>query len=254
MLLDIYFVGPEVADVAVLSVADGSDRVRRAFGNIVVHPVNEFAMRRPLPQQYSQETAAVIDILGHVAAGRFDECRQNVGVLNQSIAALSRRDPARPSRDQRRVQARIPIRPLAPGELAALLRCKDHERIIGLPGLLQHLENLADLPVHISDLGQVAREVLACTRRIGDVRRQLHLLRRIFRRIAHYPRHVRLDQRHDETERLIAVFGHKTAYACEVVRPGRIADAVRVESFYAGERKSLFRKDVHLAGKTYTVA
>ena len=69
VFFDIDFVGRQVSDIAVLTVADCPDGVSGAFGNIVVHAVNELSMRRCAAQKYGQETCSVVVMFSRLSAG-----------------------------------------------------------------------------------------------------------------------------------------------------------------------------------------
>ena len=152
------------------------------------------------------------------------------------------------------MNAGVPIRPFVAGKLRTLLGGEEHERVLLLAVGLEGIENLADLAVHVGDLGEVLGEVLPGAKRVCDVRRQLEFRRRVLRWVAHHPRHMRLHQRDDKAERLPGITLHETADAVEFVGSGGVANTTGIEAADIFERKRRRRFDVHLAGDAHSVA
>ena len=152
------------------------------------------------------------------------------------------------------MHAGVPVRPFVAGKLRPLLGGEQHDGFLLLAGGLEGVENLADLAVHVGDLGEVLCEVLPGARGIGDVRRQLEFGRRVLRRVTHDPRHVWFDEGDDEAERLFGIALHEAADAVELMVARGVADAVGVEAADVLKRKRRRRLDVHLAGDAHSVA
>ena len=187
------------------------------------------------------------------STGEIDERRQDVGILHEGIGAFAGRDAPGPAGDQRSLDAGVPVRPLVPRKLRPLLGGKQHHRVVRAAGGLERIENLPDLPVHVGDFREILAKILPRARRVGDVRRELELARWVLRRVAHHPRHMRLHQRHDQTERLPFIASHEAADAVQLMGTRGVAHTIGIEPGNALKRKRLGRFHVHLSGDAHPV-
>src|SRR5690606_16590223 len=132
VLLDVDLLGEEVPDVAPGPVAHRADRIRRTFGHVVVDAIDETAMRVRPPLEHAEEARAIERVLRWVATACLDDRRQDVGILNERASARARLDPRWPPRDERRMEAAVPVRPFASRELRPLLGAEKDERRLRL--------------------------------------------------------------------------------------------------------------------------
>ena len=163
---------------------------------------------------------------------------QDVGVLDDGIGPLVGWSLARPARDQCRVQSQVPVGPLATWELGSLLGGEEHHGVVRLSGLFKGLKDLADLSIHVGDLGQVAAEGIARDRGVGDVGRKLQLVFGILGRISHDPGHMGFHQGDDEAEGFLPLL-HELFGRSDVMVLGGGADAVGIEAAHGLEGKGL---------------
>ena len=158
------------------AVAHAADRVRRTFGQVIVNAVDKPTMRLGLTLQHGQKTRTIVVVPFRIPTSGGQQRGQDVRVLHKRISALPNRRPTRPMRHQRGVQTGIPVSPFTTGKLRALFGSEKHQRVTRFAGGFQCSENLAHLPVHVGNLGEVLGEIDPRARRVREVRRQLQLL------------------------------------------------------------------------------
>jgi hypothetical protein len=120
----------------------------RAFGEVVVHRADVFAMLRGLAFLDGRETCAVEALPAGIAAGGFEEGGQDIGVLDQRISLAVGLDVPGPAHDEGGMEAFLPIGPFADRPLAALLGTGEDQGAAGQVGLVEGLENVAKRLVH----------------------------------------------------------------------------------------------------------
>ena len=107
------------------------------------------------------------------------QSRQDVAILHQCVGSLSAGNSAGPASNECRMQASVPVGPLAAGELRSLFRREQHQSVVRLTDCVEYLQQFTHLAVHVGDFRQVAAEVLSSSIGIGDIRRQANVRRRI---------------------------------------------------------------------------
>ena len=144
------------------------------------------------------------------------------------------------------MHTRIPIGPFIPGKLRPLFGRKKNERIIGKPRMIQRIQQISHLRIHVRDLGQIPRKCFTCQFGVGQVRWHLQLARWIGGCITHDPWHMGLDQSYHQTERLRRVTLHEFTHRRDVVNLCRVSDTIRIKSLHTLERKCLLGQHMNL--------
>ena len=150
------------------------------------------------------------------------------------------------------MNTRIPIRPLAPGKLRPLLRRKNHQRIIRLPGLIQHRQNLTHLLIQHLDLRQIFGIITPRLLRIRQIRRQLQRIQIKMLGIAQRPRRVRLKKTRHKTKRRISILIHKRANTLNA-KLGIGMRTPPLNTRHIFKRKTLIGTNVLLATKPHAI-
>ena len=119
------------------------------------------------------------DNLSYMRTGEVEEGREDVGELDEGGGAFADRDGAGPTGDEGGVEAAVPVGPLVAGELGALFAGKEDEGVVGEFLILEQSEEVADLAVHVSDLGKVVGEALAGEGGVGEIGRELEFFGRM---------------------------------------------------------------------------
>ena len=129
-------------------------------------------MRVCIAQKHGEKTRSIEIYRLWIAARSANKRGGDIFVLDDRIR-MARRNPARPADHKPRVDARVPIRPLAAGKLRPLFGRENHYRIVCLTALRQHVENVADLsdPALRSLRGTWRNHCVS--RRVGHIGRQL---------------------------------------------------------------------------------
>ena len=151
------------------------------------------------------------------------------------------------------MQSRVPVRPLAAGKLGSLLGGEQDESFVGLSRCFEGRKYLTDLTIHVSDLGEITAEVLTRPGRVGNVGRQVYLVRSILGGITHCPGDVRFNESHHEAEGILG-FREESTKRRDVVRAGWIANAIWVKAGDFAEREGIFGFHVHFSRKAHSVS
>ena len=248
VFLDVEFSGGQIQSVAEFAVEHRPGRVRRALRNIIVHPVGEGAVLGLLAEKDPVEGSPV-QVLA-LPSAQSNKGGQNVGILDHGVGALALRYLAWPTGDEGGVKPRIPGGPFATGKLRTLFGTEKNHRVLRLSRILEGVEDVADLSIHISDLGQVFREVFPGAGGICDIWGELEFFGRVLGGITHHPGHVRFSEGNHETEGFGPFSLHEFANRSKVVSLGRVAYAIGVEALDLLEGKNLLGADVALSGQT----
>ena len=128
------------------------------------------------------------------------------------------------------MKAAVPVGPFIAGELRALFAGEENEGIFGIFCVVEELHELANLGIHVGDLGEVGGEAFTSFRSVGKIGRKFDFLGRIGRSIAHDPGDVWFGESNDEAERLFIVARDEGFGASEIVRAGGIANTAGIKT------------------------
>ncbi len=115
-------------------------------------------------------------LLGCLQPGRLEEGGGEVREAHEFINHPPALQPRRPANGQRQVGAGLVKIGLGSGEGHAVVAGHDHQRVLGSPGGLQLLQQFTDLAVESLHFGVVVQQVTADRRRVGQERRDDHVL------------------------------------------------------------------------------
>ncbi len=144
--------------------------------------------------------ALAVEDRGGLAAGRFDEGGDDIGVFDERVVDRAGCDFAGPADDEAGMKPGVVEGPFGEGEAGALLGGGDEERVVGDFVFVDEVESLANLTVEVGDLCQIAGHGVARFGRIHKSERQLDLIERILAGVAFVPGSVWLVGSEEKTE------------------------------------------------------